>query len=139
MAGFLKIYVIGGPGGFMGTDGVNSIDLMILVGEGHRQWLEPHYFSKKILPVGKLQTIIPSAPDHQDALLDACIAFCPIFFKSCPSLAEVESALHEETCLDFDLNPDKIPTAWATLREEARPIFAGMNIWQANLIPLDQS
>ena len=44
MAGYSKIYCIGGEGGFIGVDGINPIDIQILVSDVHRQWLEVHYF-----------------------------------------------------------------------------------------------
>lgn len=79
MAGYGAIYVVGGEGGFMGRDGVNSIDFLILVGHGNRVWLEPHYFDTSIQPLGKLKVIIPARPDvpEEDLLLDALLAFAP--------------------------------------------------------------
>lgn len=44
MAGFSKIYCVGGLGGFQGADGVNPILFQILVGDASRQWLQVHYF-----------------------------------------------------------------------------------------------
>ena len=44
MAGFYKIYMVGGSGGFLGADGINPIGLQILVGTADREWLEPKYF-----------------------------------------------------------------------------------------------
>lgn len=138
MAGYSKIYVIGGLGGFMGADGVNPIEFLVLVGDADRQWLEPHYFDSSIIPIGKLRVIVPPRSDHPDSLLDACIAFCPRQFKSCLSLPEVESALREADRLDFDAHPKAIPEAWAKLREEAKPLFATMNIWRADLVPIER-
>jgi hypothetical protein len=137
VAGFSKFYVIGGLGGFMGADGVNPIELLILVGNADRQWLEPHYFDTSITPLGRLRVIVPRIPNDPDSLLDACIAFYPRHFNSCPSIPEVESALADADRLDFDAGLKEIPEAWSRLREEARPLFAAMNIWQANLIPLN--
>lgn len=139
MAGFSKLYVIGGQGGFMGADGVNPIEFFVLVGESDRQWLEPHYFDRSIDPIGKLGVIIPASPNHPDSLLDACIAFCPRHFKGCPSLGAVEAALRDAERLDFNADPQDIPPAWARLREEARPLFAEMNIWQADLVSISPS
>jgi hypothetical protein len=136
MAGYSKIYVVGDLGGFMGTDGVNSIEFMVLVGDADRQWLEPHYFDRSITPIGRLRSIIPAAPNHPDSLLDACIAFCPRHFRPCPSLAEVESALRDAERLDFQGCPQEIPATWFRLREEARPLFAGISIWRADLLPV---
>lgn len=139
MAGFSKFYVIGGQGGFMGADGVNPIEFLVLVGEADRQWLEPHYFDTSIDPIGKLRVIIPAGPNQPDSLLDACIAFYPRHFGGCPSLGEVEAALRNAERLDFNADPQGIPPAWARLREEARPLFAEMNIWQADLVPFSPS
>lgn len=136
MAGYSKIYVVGGLGGFMGADGVNPIELLVLVGDASRQWLEPHYFDGSIEPIGRLRAIVPAGPDHPDALLDACIAFCPRYFRSCPSLAQVESILQDAERLDFDAHARDIPEAWDSLREEARPVFGAMNIWRADLVPV---
>lgn len=138
MSGYSRIYVVGGLGGFEGADGVNPIEFLILVGDADRQWLEPHYFSKSIKPLGKIRRIIPAGPDHADSLLDACLAFCPQSFKLCPSLAAIESALAETDCLDFHASPLEIPAAWASLREEARLPFASMNIWGADLVPIER-
>jgi hypothetical protein len=134
MAGYSRFYVVGGLGGFMGADGVNPIEFLVLVGNADRQWLEPHYFDRTIKPIGKLRVIVPAKPDHPDALLDACIAFCPRYFKSCPSLEKVEAALRDAERLDFNANRQAIPEAWFNLREEARPLLATMNIWQADLV-----
>ena len=138
MAGFSKMYVLGGPGGFMGADGVGSIEMLILQGEGNRQWLEARYFDKPVGPLGSIRSLVPDGPGHPDALIDACIAFCPDYFRSCPSLAVVEAALGKEEMLDFNAAPKKIPAAWSRLREEARPIFAELGIWQADLVPLER-
>jgi len=137
VAGYSRLYAVGGLGGFMGADGVNPIEFLILVGDADRQWLEPHYFDRSITPIGRLRVIVPARPNDPDSLLDACIAFCPRHFSSCQSLADVESALTDADRLDFDLHPQAIPPAWARLREEARPHFASMNIWQADLVPLE--
>lgn len=122
----------------MGADGVNPIEFLILVGGADRHWLEPHYIDSSITPIGRVQVIVPARPNAPDSLLDACIAFCPRHFTSCPSLAEVETALADEDRLDFHLDAQGIPAAWARLREEARPRFAALNIWQADLAPLDR-
>lgn len=57
MAGYSRLYVVGGLGGFMGADGVNPIEFLVLVGNADRQWLEPHYFDRTIKPIGKLRSL----------------------------------------------------------------------------------
>lgn len=105
MAGYSKLYVVGGLGGHMGADGVNPIEFLVLVGDAGRQWLEPHYFDRYDRALGRVQTIVPAGPDHSDSLLDACIAFCPRNFKACPSIGEVEAAVRGADRLDFDGDP----------------------------------
>ncbi|HOU54613.1 MAG TPA: hypothetical protein PLQ97_11850 [Myxococcota bacterium] len=136
MAGFSSMFVIGSPGGFMGADGVNSIALLVLVGDGNRQWLEPQYVAPSLGPIGRLRVLIPEGPNHPDALLDACLAFFPEPFRECPSFREVEAALQDQDYLDFDLKPHRIPKAWFRLREEAKPHFANLWIWKADLVPV---
>jgi hypothetical protein len=131
MAGIYKLYVIGSPGGYMGSDGVGSIYLQILVGTSSRMWYEPHYFQREIQPMGKLRVIVPEGPDDPDALLDACVAFFPEWFKDCPSLAEATERFGRDERMVFS---DKgIPRIWRTLREEARERFAELPVWEAEL------
>ena len=136
MAGYSKLYVVGGRGGFDGADGVNPIDLVILVGESDRQWLEARYFNEAMAPLGNIKVIVPAGPDRPDSLLDACIAFCPDHFRGCPALADVRAELGETERMDAHLHPRGMPPSWRRLREEARPAFARMNIWKANLVPV---
>ena len=136
MAGFSKLYIIGGLGGFQGADGVNPIVMQIWVGDAHRQWLEPHYVDPSIKPLGAIRTIVPEEPDDPRSLLDACIAFFPKHFEQCPSLAKAALLLKKATRLDFDLDKPYIPAMWPTLREEAKPYFRRLHIWEAVLRPV---
>jgi len=131
MAGYYKLYVIGGLGGFLGTDGVNPIYMQILVGTSSREWREPRYFAEEIAPMGKLRCIVPQGPDDPDALLDASLAFFPAFFEGCPSLAKASEEFGATERLDFDA--DGIPALWKELREEARARFGELNVWEAEL------
>jgi hypothetical protein len=136
MSGYSRLYVVGELGGFMGADGVNPILFQILIGDADRQWLEVHYFDKFVKPIGNLSVIVPAGPDDPEVLLDACIAFFPDRFRSCPSLAAVEQALQNAERLDFNMGKDDIPAAWGDLREEARPLFRALNVWQADFVPM---
>ncbi len=136
MAGFSRIYCIGSLGGFEGSDGINKITLQILVGEGNRQWLEPHYFDKNLAPLGNIQVIIPEGPNHSNSLIDACIAFFPSCFNMCPSIQEVNEELKDVKTLDFSSGKDKIPEKWEQLRQEALPHFEKLNIFKADLFEL---
>ncbi|MDP2778376.1 MAG: hypothetical protein Q8O48_12110, partial [Anaerolineales bacterium] len=71
MAGYSKLYCVGGLGGYLGADGINPILLQILVGDADRQWLEPRYFDKRIKPLGGIRVIVPEAHNHPHSLLDA--------------------------------------------------------------------
>jgi len=133
MAGYSKLYCVGGLGGFMGADGINPILFQILVGNADRQWLEAHYFDKSIKPLGKINVIVPARPDDENALLDACLAFFPQHFAECPSLPKVEQKVRDLTRLDFHLGVDKIPEEWEALRQEAKPFFKSLNIFEAEL------
>lgn len=134
MAGFSKLYVIGGLGGFQGADGVNPILMQIWVGDGDRQWLEPHYIDHSIKPLGAIKTLVPERPDDPRSLLDACIAFFPRHFQKCASLAEAAILLRDATRLDFDRS--NVPVIWPRLRDEARPHFERLHIFEAVLRPV---
>ena len=131
MAGYSKIYCIGGEGGFLGSDGMNPIDFQILVGDADRQWLEARYFNETLEPIGRIGVIIPIGPDHPDALIDACLAFFPEYFESCPSLIQVVETLRDVSRIDFHLDGE--PASWTQLREEARPLFKRLIIYEAQL------
>ena len=137
MAGYSRIYCIGGLGGFIGADGINPILFQVLVGDGSRQWLEALYVKRNIKRLGRVKKIIPERPDDVSALLDACIAFYPEHFKGCPSLAKVEKELGQAEMLDFDASKSKIPRSWSILRKEAEPFYKQLNIWFAELRPLE--
>ena len=141
MAGYSIIYCIGGEGGFQGADGMNPIYFQILQGEGNRRWLEPNYFDKTIKPIGKIKKIIPESPELKDAIIDACVAFAPMFFEKCSTLEQVKKDCSSFTRLDFcDLSKKKIPDSWYVLREEARPIVEKeLNIVRARMNHLEPS
>jgi len=136
MAGFSRLYCIGGLGGFEGADGINPIYLQILVGDSDRQWLEPHYFDDTLKPIGNIRVIIPEGPNHPNSLIDACLAFAPKYFQECSSLEEVKNSLKDFKSLDFDLEKEKIPQSWYNLRKEALPTFEKLNIFKADLVEL---
>jgi hypothetical protein len=142
MAGFSTIYLIGRPGGFMGADSTNSIDVMLLVSDASRQWVEAKYLSKKLKPIGNVKTIIPSQPIGFNELLDACLVFCPGLFNDCPSMVMVQEKMKDIDRIDFD-HDISIPEEWNSLREEALPIFkmliAHSCIYGANIEPIDIS
>lgn len=131
MSGIYKLFVIGGAGGFMGADGVNPVEMIIGVGGADRMWLEPIVVRTRGRRT-RVRVVIPARPHDPDLLLDAVLAFDLDRFAECPSQAAVREQLEGVTRLDFHLGRG-IPAAWPALREEARPIFARMGIWQADL------
>ena len=139
MAGFSKLFVIGGLGGFQGADGVNPISMQIWVGDADRQWLQAHYVDRSIKSLGAIKTLVPEGPDDPNSLLDACIAFFPKHFEECPSLTEVSILLAGATRLDFDRDEPKVRVIWRKLREEARPYFKRLHIFEAVLQPIKMS
>jgi hypothetical protein len=139
VAGYGPIYVVGGEGGFMGSDGVNSVDFPILAGHGNRMWLEPRYFDPGVRPIGWLKVIIPERPDlpEEDLLLDALLAFAPACSGGRrPSLPAVAAKLKDAERLDFNLDLEKVPAEWAAPWEEARPLLREIGIWRARLTPV---
>lgn len=134
MAGFFKAYLLGPEGGFMGADGLNSLDLIILQGISDRSWFEARYLWEGFSPLGKLQVIIPTDPEGPDGVLDAFLAFAPQLFTECPSLNKVKEELGEAARLDF-YDRETIPPSWSKLREEARKIFQDLNIYEAEFRP----
>ncbi|MBX9685418.1 MAG: hypothetical protein K2X27_01875 [Candidatus Obscuribacterales bacterium] len=133
MAGYSKLYCIGGVGGFMGSDGINPIRLQIWVGNSDRQWMEAHYFDNSVKALSKIKTLIPESPNHPYSLLDACLAFYPAAFRNCPSMAVVEQKLAETECLDFHRGKSLIPAEWQKLRKEAEKAFQELHFFEAKL------
>lgn len=124
MGGYSGMYLIGKPGGYMGADGINPIQIQLWTWVNERPGLSVHYVDDTIKPIGKVRFV---QTDGADEVLDACIAFHPAHFRTCPSLAAVEAALaNEEIC-----HVDQI-AAWNALREEARPKLKELSIWWAN-------
>jgi hypothetical protein len=133
MAGFSKLYCIGGLGGFRGADGINPLQMQIWVGVSNRLWLEAHYFDSEIRPIGKVKVIVPKGPDDPNMLLDACLAFYPAAFAQCPSMAAVQSKLAQAERLDFNTGQNEIPQQWYQLRSEAWEPFRQLHIFEAEL------
>jgi hypothetical protein len=90
--------------------------LLILQGEGDRQWLRVFYLENDIQPLGKIKTVVPEAPDGANNLLDACIAFFPEWFKESKVLQTMKKELSQTEFLDLNL---KMPTDCMTLPFES--------------------
>lgn len=136
MAGFSKVYFIGSTGGFMGADGLARPFVQILQGEGNRQWFEAVYQDDEMRPMAGLRTMVPARPDDPLALLDAAIVFASRLFEQCPSFNTVAAQLEGVGKLDFDIGRSA-PAEWTALRREALPIFQKLNVFEAELRPVD--
>ena len=133
MAGFDRIYVFGGLGGFQGADGVNPIAMQIWIGWGDRKWLEAHYFVDDLKPIAGIKSIVPKKPDEELNLLEATIIFAPTFFIDECDL--MDKTINHFEALDknrIDLYDDA-PEFWDDMVEQAHPIFKKLNIFQSDL------
>jgi len=137
VAGYVKFYLLGGKGGYMGVDGINPIDLVIGVGTSDREWLKPVSIrtGKQSNPIWKLDSIIPDPDNYENSIIDAFIAFSPHSFKECSKFQEVVTQVGNSLQIDFN-DKEKIPKSWGMLREEAKPIFEKMTVFEANLSEL---
>lgn len=113
MAGFDRIYYLGHEGGFMGADGLNTVDLEILHGISDREWYEARSW-KPIPPMGRVRVFIPTGPDERDHLLDAMLIFAPELFKECEALEAVSLAVANSGKERLDLSLKPIPQNWMT-------------------------
>jgi hypothetical protein len=137
MAGFDRIYCLGHEGGYMGADGLNTIDLEILHGISDREWYEPRY-GKQFAPMGQVQVFVPRGPDDTDALLDAFLIFAPELFEGCRGLDEIRQLVETSATKRLDFNLDGLPDGWIELREHAWPIFKNLPIYSAELVSLNR-
>ena len=133
MAGYERIYLFGGVGGYMGADGMNPIAMQIWVGWGNRKWLEAHYFVDELKPINGIKSVIPKKPAEELNLLEASIIFCPQFYIMKCDLMEITiryfSKLNK-TKIDL---ADDAPEFWDDVVKQARPVFNTLNVFQADL------
>ena len=133
MAGFNKIYMVGGSGGFLGADGINPIAFQILIGNSSREWLEPKYFDKKFNSISGITHIVPFNPTDDENIIDGIIIFPQLFEEKC-------STIKKGTCLFFDkLGKTRIdmsedqPDFWNDLIIQAKPTFKNLKLYKANI------
>ena len=133
MAGYERIYLFGGVGGYLGADGINPIAMQIWVGYGNRKWLEAHYFVDELKAIGGIKAIIPKRHDEELNLLEASIIFGPQFYIMKCDLMEITMkyfrALNKTK---IDLAEDA-PEFWDDVVKQARPVFNTLNVFQADL------
>lgn len=105
-----------------------NADLVIGVWDGSRQAYLSVFRAPGVQPLGKIDRLIPRAPDEADNLLDALLALYPQAFDACPSMPAVRRMLARNHWLDLDRDGGRLRTElWPRLREEARPIFLNQN------------
>ena len=93
---------------------LTSTELILLQGEGNRQWIEVHYPNGSKRGCGK-KVLIPEKPEDPHAILDTCMAFLPEVFKDIPSHGDLKRIVGNSDRID--LNLDK-PKEWDGLRSE---------------------
>ena len=120
----------------MGSDGLARPFVIILHGQGSREWLEAVYEDENMRPMAGLRTLIPERPDDPNTLLDAAIVFLSPLFEGCPSFSMVAAQLEGTKVLDFDLGRSA-SKEWEQLREEALPLFRELNVFEAELRAVD--
>ena len=89
MAGYERIYLFGGVGGYMGTDGINPIAMQIWVKWGSRKMLEAQYFVDSFQPIAGIKSFLPKKNDEELNLLEATILFAPQFYITKCDLMEI--------------------------------------------------
>ena len=136
MAGITKVYCVGGSGGYLGADGINPVALVILLGDGNRQWFELGRRAEDVEPLGNVSVLIPEDPAGADRILDACLAFGPSLFPGCPTMGKVKSLVGQSRSVDRHSGPKPLREAWRKLREEARSIFEGIGVCCGELEPM---
>jgi len=94
-----------------------------------------HYLQRSARQLGAVRAITPG---RDDGLLDACIAFYPQHFRHCPALRRVERLVRHTPHLNFR-QPDAAEAFefWPQLREEARPAFDQLRVYEAVLRPVE--
>ena len=137
MAGFDRIYCLGHEGGFMGADGLNTIDLEILHGISDREWYEARP-SKGFALTGDIRFFVPSGPDDPDALLDAFLILAPGLFQDQRELDEMIKTFGKSGAERVDFNHDGVPDGWRRIRDQARPTFKELAIYMAELVPVNR-
>jgi len=133
MAGFYKIYMVGGSGGFLGADGINPIAFQILIGTSSREWLEPNYFDKEFNSISGITHMIPKGPINDDNIIDGLIIFAPqLFEESCDLLKDAHMHFDKLGKKRIDMSEDQ-PAFWNDLVSQAKSRFDNLKLYRANI------
>ena len=133
MAGFYKIYMIGGSGGFLGADGINPIGFQILVGTSDREWLEPKYFDDRFKSISGITHMVPLRPTNDENIIDGIIIFAPqLFMKNCDLLKDAFKYFADLGKKRIDMSEDQ-PEFWGELVNQAQPAFQKIKLYSADI------
>ena len=133
MAGFYKLYMVGGSGGFLGADGINPIGLQILVGTSSREWLEANYFDKKLNSISGITHMVPKSPTSDENIIDGLIIFAPqLFEESCDLLKDAHMYFDKLGKKRIDMSKHE-PAFWNDLVIQAKPKFENLKLFRANI------
>ena len=133
MAGFSKIYIIGGSGGFLGSDGVNPIIVQILVGGSDGEWLEVNYLDSKYDSLCGIKKIIPRKTVNDDTILEGLLVFTPwLFSEKCDLMNNLKDYFKKLGRKNINLHKDA-PSFWDDLLIQAEPIFRETKLFSADI------
>ena len=149
MAGFERAFILGRSlGGYMGGDGLNPVDFIILEGDGNRPWFEIVYHNHRDVALGKIRSIVPEQHDPINLssivlsnIADASIIFCPSLFNHCPSMPNLKDILSSVSgTLDFNIQGEQSYLTDArklinSIKSEGRQILNGLYVSNACFNP----
>ena len=125
--------MVGGSGGFLGSDGINPIALQILIGTSSREWLEPKYFDEKFSSISGITHIVPKNPINDDNIINGLIIFAPqLFEKNCDLLKNAIIYFEKLGKKRIDMSKDE-PEFWTDLIIQAKPIFESLKLFRADI------
>lgn len=123
---------MGAIGGLYVVSGGVAPWLVLLVGRGSREWIEPLYASAGFAPMGRIWAVLPARPGDPVAVLDACLAFLPQHFSSLPGFSRARAAVADHEALDLTM---ELPPAWHELRRQAEARWRELRVARAALEP----
>ena len=133
MAGFHKIYMIGGQGGFLGSDGINPIGFQILVGNADREWLEVKYFDEHFQSIAGITHMVPLRPINDENIINGIIMFGPqLFMQDCDLLKDAFKHFKDLGKKKIDMGIDQ-PDFWNELVDQAQSKFQNINLYSADI------
>ena len=123
MSGIVAYYLVGTGGGFLGSDGLASVDFIIGVGASDVEWFElVKYRTYNHTPLAmSLKSFVPKGPDDPDKLRVAMVLWASELFKDCPSYELVKRELEGVESMALHTGYD-VPEHFWDLIEESRSV-----------------